>query len=293
MIEKGKRKVTKRPKATTRATNSGRKSRQTSRKKGRKGHLLPHTLVRFLQIVVTVLFFTGFYYYFVRPYAYRWRYIPGREGYGVCMPMGYEVHGIDVSHYQGKINWNELSSQQLEKYPIRFVFVKATEGGTHSDANFTNNFDSAHKYGFICGAYHFYNPNTPALKQADFFISKVKLKAGDLPPVLDIEKSGIKDKKELTLALKLWLDRIETHYGVKPIIYASYKFKAAYLNDPVFKRYPYWIAHYYVDSVAYKQNWIFWQHTDIATIPGIDEDVDLNIFNGSLDDLKEMTIGAE
>jgi lysozyme len=83
---------------------------------------------------------------------------------------------------------------------------------------------------------------------------------------------------------------VESHYGVKPIIYASYKFKTKYLNDPVFDSYPYWIAHYYVDSVRYQGDWKFWQHTDVGTLPGIDEEVDLNVFNGSLSEMKGLLI---
>lgn len=122
-----------------------------------------------------------------------------------------------------------------------------------------------------------------------FFINSVKLDSGDLPPVLDIEKRG-KDENQLRRDLKLWLDKIEQHYKVKPILYTSYKFKTRYLNDSVFNSYPYWIAHYYVDSVEYRGEWKFWQHTDVGTLPGIREKVDLNIFNGSLEELQLMTI---
>ena len=138
-------------------------------------------------------------------------------------------------------------------------------------------------------SYHFYNPKTDPNKQADFFINSVNLEPGDLPPVLDIEKKS-KDIGKLQADLKLWLRRIENHYGVKPIIYASYKFKTKYLNDSVFNSYPYWIAHYYVDSVQYKGDWKFWQHTDVGTLPGIEEQVDLNIFNGGLEGLDALRI---
>ena len=133
------------------------------------------------------------------------------------------------------------------------------------------------------------NPKTDANKQADFFIRSVKLEPGDLPPVLDIEKKG-RDIPKLQNDLKIWLKRVEAHYGVKPIIYASYKFKTRYLNDAFFDSYPYWIAHYYVDSVRYEGEWNFWQHTDVGTLPGIEEKVDLNVFNGSLSDMKGLLI---
>ena len=105
-----------------------------------------------------------------------------------------------------------------------------------------------------------------------------------------MEVTGKKTTKELQQSIKRWLDRVEAHYGVKPILYTSYKFKTRYLNDSIFDTYPYWIAHYYVDSVKYEGKWHFWQHTDVGSVPGIGEDVDLNVFNGSLDELKKMTL---
>ena len=242
-----------------------------------------------LGLLVVIVFVSGFYWFFIRPYAYRWKPCYGLKGYGVCMPHGYQVHGIDISHYQGDINWKMLEQTRQGKFPISFIFMKATEGGDYADDKFVANFDSARAHGFIRGAYHFYNPKTDANKQADFFIQSVKLEPGDLPPVLDIEKKG-KDMKKLQQDLKVWLRKVESHYGVKPIIYASYKFKTRYLNDSVFNSYPYWIAHYYVDSVRYQGDWKFWQHTDVGTLPGIDEKVDLNVFNSSLQELKRMQL---
>ena len=248
------------------------------------------TWVRYLlYVLVIIVFVSGFYYFFIRPYAYRWKPCYGLKGYGICMPSGYQVHGIDVSHYQGDINWKMLEQTRQGQFPIQFIFMKATEGGDYSDDRFTANFDSARAHGFIRGAYHFYNPKTDANKQADFFIQSVKLESGDLPPVLDIEKKG-KDMKKLQSDLKLWLRKVENHYGVKPIIYASYKFKTRYLNDSVFNTYPYWIAHYYVDSVRYEGDWKFWQHTDVGTLPGIEEKVDLNVFNGGKNELDAFCI---
>ena len=238
-------------------------------------------------MLIVVVFVSGFYYFFIRPYAYRWKPCYGLKGYGVCMPYGYKIHGIDISHYQGEVDWKRLKQTRQGQFPIQFIFMKATEGGDYSDDKFIANFDSAKVHGFIRGAYHFYNPKTDANKQADFFINSVKLEPGDLPPVLDIEKKG-RDVKKLQQDLKIWLRKVESHYGVKPIIYASYKFKTKYLNDSVFDSYPYWIAHYYVDSVRYQGEWKFWQHTDVGTLPGIEDKVDLNIFNGSSQELGEF-----
>ena len=280
--------------ATTKKKQSSKpttKKRTPAKRKNKKKKMkeMPSWCKYLLGFLIVVVFSGIFYYFFIRPYAYRWKPCYGMKGYGVCIPHGYKVHGIDISHYQGNVNWKMLEQTRQGQFPIQFIFMKATEGGDYPDKRFVANFDSAKAHGFIRGAYHFYNPKTDPNKQADFFINSVKLEPGDLPPVLDIEKKS-KDIGKLQADLKLWLRRIENHYGVKPIIYASYKFKTKYLNDSVFNSYPYWIAHYYVDSVQYKGEWKFWQHTDVGTLPGIEEQVDLNIFNGGLEGLDALRI---
>ena len=285
--EKKEIKVEAKPRKARKPAAKKAPSKRKPQKKANKE--MPAWCRRLLAVLVVVAFVFGFYYFFIRPYAYRWKPCYGMKGYGVCMPVGYSMHGIDVSHYQGEINWKMLKQTRQGKFPVEFIFMKATEGGDFSDDRFVANFDSAKVHGFIRGAYHFYNPKTDADKQADFFIRSVKLEPGDLPPVLDIEMKS-KDVKKLQQDLKIWLRKVENHYGVKPIIYASYKFKTKYLNDSIFNTYPYWIAHYYVDSVRYQGEWKFWQHTDVGTLPGIDEKVDLNVFNGSFSELKNILI---
>jgi lysozyme len=265
-----------------------RKRKASAPQRGRKE--TPAWVRYLLSIVVSVVFMLLFFYIFIRPYMYRWKPCYGLKGYGVCMPYGFKVHGIDVSHYQGKVDWAELAkAQNDEQFPLRFVFMKASEGGDLADDAFQANFDSAKAHGFVRGAYHFYNPKTDPVRQADFFIRSVQLQRGDLPPVLDIEQRG-SSKSQLQRDLKIWLQRVEAHYGVKPILYASYKFKTDYLTDSVFNTYPYWIAHYYVDSVAYEGDWKFWQHTDVGTLPGIKGHVDLNVLHGTMEDLEALTL---
>ena len=285
--EKAVKAVTKKKQPSKPVVKKRTPAKGKSKKKKQKE--MPSWYKYLLGFLIVVVFSGVFYYFFIRPYAYRWKPCYGMKGYGVCMPHGYKVHGIDISHYQGDINWKMLEQTRQGQFPVQFIFMKATEGGDYSDKRFVANFDSAKAHGFIRGAYHFYNPKTDVNKQADFFINSVKLEPGDLPPVLDIEKKG-KDIPKLQADLKHWLRRIENHYGVKPIIYASYKFKNRYLNDSVFNSYPYWIAHYYVDSVYYKGDWKFWQHTDVGTLPGIKEQVDLNVFNGGLEGLDALRI---
>ena len=205
-------------------------------------------------------------------------------------PEGFNVRGIDISHYQTNIKWEKLRNASINNDPVRFVIIKATEGQDLFDDDFNDNFYQAKENDFIRGAYHFFVPGVDATKQANFYLHQVHLVPGDLPPVLDIEKDGKLPKKQLQRDVKKWLDIVEAKYGVKPILYTSYKFKKDYLDDPVFNEYPYWIAHYYINKLVYKGDWIIWQHTDCGKVDGIKGFVDCNIFNGTVKDLEAFTL---
>lgn len=237
-------------------------------------------------VLIGVGYIFFYYYFFVGPYSPRWKAIYGDTVY----PEGYDVHGIDVSHYQDNIDWELLRNASLGSSPVHFVFIKATEGVTIMDENFNLNFYEAKQNDFIRGAYHFFSPDVDPVKQARFFLKQVHLEPGDLPPVLDVEKVGELSDVQLKKAVKTWLDIVEKKYQVKPIIYTGYKFKMRYLNDSIFNEYPYWIAHYYVKKLGYKGKWRFWQHTDCGKVQGIKGNVDCNIFNGSLEELIQLTI---
>lgn len=287
------------PNHTTSRSQAGRKrSRLTSPVRRKK----PSLFLRMLRVVpswawwiggltVVSVYIAFFYYLFVSPYGFRWRALYGEVNY----PKGYDIHGIDVSHYQGDIDWEVLRNKgTIDNCPIRFVMIKATEGTTNIDDKFEHNFYQAREYGFTRGAYHFYSTHSSAADQAHFFIQNVKLEKGDLPPVLDVEnKPRRQSSEEFKQSVLQWLTIVEKHYGVKPILYTYYKFKMENLNDTVFAPYPYWIAHYYVDSVEYQGQWKFWQHTDAGSLPGIKGPVDFNIYNGSYYDLRRLTIDSQ
>lgn len=250
---------------------------------------MPHWLRSLLTVMIVLVFSTAFYLFFIRPYAFRWRN-QNRAPYYMQLPRGYEVCGIDISHYQGNINWEKVAKNRYTDIPLQFIFIKATNGNDIVDESYHRNMTEARKYGFIVTAYHYYEPQVDPVQQADFFIHTVKLKKGDLPPVLDVEKSGHLVKEVFQHDVKQWLQRVEAHYGVKPILYTSYKFKLDYLDTDFFNNYPYWIAHYYVSAIAYKGKWSFWQYTDVGYVPGITGDVDLNVFNGSMDEMVTLLI---
>ncbi len=270
--------------STYKKSSSGRKSRKP---KGKKGVFGRFGAAIWVGIVLVAIAYIGlFYYFFVSPYSFRWKAIYGEPEY----PEGYNVRGIDISHYQTNIKWEKLRNASINNDPVRFVIIKATEGQDLYDDDFNDNFFQAKENDFIRGAYHFFVPGVDPVKQANFYLHQVHLVPGDLPPVLDIEKDGKLSKKQLQKDVKKWLDIVEEKYGVKPILYTSYKFKKDVLDDPVFNEYPYWIAHYYINKLAYKGDWVMWQHTDCGKVEGIKGFVDCNIFNGTVQDLEAFTI---
>ena len=279
-----------RRKNTTRQTSRGRR-----RSKG--GHGLQALFANHMRwawwiggVGVALLYAWLFYAFFVSPTGFRWRALYGDANY----PKGYEIHGIDISHYQGDIDWKRLRGATIEECPLRFIMIKATEGSSRLDENFNDNFYQARENGYIRGAYHFWSNKSSARSQAYHFLQKVHLQDGDLPPVLDVEhKPADKSVEEFQQDILTWLHIVEDKYHVKPILYTYYKFKEQYLSTPVFEDYPYWIAHYYVEKVEYSGPWKFWQHTDVGKLPGIKGYVDFNIYNGSYYDLKKLTIGNQ
>ncbi len=260
-----------------------RKRKTTSRRKQR----ISNRYLWLGGVFVSLLYIWGVYHFFVSPTGFRWRAFYGDAKY----PEGYEIHGIDISHYQGTIDWDKLRGGMIEGCPVRFVVIKATEGKTKIDSKFKTNFYNAKENGYIRGAYHFWSTKSSAREQAQFFLETVRLESGDLPPVLDIErKPEGQSVEDFQVDVLTWLHAVEDRYHVKPIIYTYYKFRDMYLSAPVFDDYPYWIAHYYVDKVEYKGEWKFWQHTDAGRLPGIKGRVDFNIYNGSFYDLQKLCI---
>lgn len=214
------------------------------------------------------------------------------SSYGILMPEGYTVHGIDVSKHQGEIDWQRVSGMKNNGIQIKFAFIKATEGITRQDDKFKSNWEKAAQNGLIRGAYHFYYPSRDAKKQADNFIKSVKLSDGDLPPAVDIEHSNGKSAKKICKDLKIFIGILEKEYGVKPIIYTNIHFHNTYLAGN-FNDYPLWIAGYFDHDRFHNEfntPWIFWQHSERGKVDGISGKVDFNVFKGNLEKLKKMTL---
>lgn len=198
-----------------------------------------------------------------------------------------KVFGIDVSHYQDKIDWETLKNNN-DEFPLGFVFVRATAGKNSVDSQFKNNWKGAKESGYLRGAYHYYRPDENSLKQADNFIKTVKLSKGDLPPVLDIEKiPNGQSLDSLQAGLKRWLDKVERHYGMKPIIYSGESFYTDFLKEE-FEGYDLWVASYSFFEDEINNDWLIWQFTDKGELKGIKGMVDVDIYNGNFTKLKGM-----
>jgi lysozyme len=210
--------------------------------------------------------------------------------FGIDMPEGYSIHGIDISKYQSDINWKEVKDMQENGVRINFVFIKATEGISRQDGRFDYHWRKAKSAGIIRGAYHFFYSTRDPLLQAKNFESTVHLEPGDLPPVLDIEVSNNQPDSIIRKTAKIWLNAIEKKYGVKPIIYTNINFYKAYLGK-AFNEYPLWISHYYNnDRPPAGRSWTLWQLSDSGHVNGISSPVDFNVFNGDSTDFNKLLL---
>ncbi|RAU84220.1 glycoside hydrolase family 25 protein [Pontibacter arcticus] len=197
------------------------------------------------------------------------------------------IKGIDVSRWQKEVDWALVKEAE-----ISFAFVKATQADFRLDPYFARNWEETKRHGIKRGAYHFYKPEAPIQGQIDLFINTVSLEPGDLPPVLDIEvfDKNISSEK-MRQDIKLWLEAITAHYGVKPIIYTYQNYYRRYLQGH-FPEYHFWIARYSPaqPEVHHTDKWMFWQYTDRGTIAGINSAVDINFFAGDLDSLGQLCL---
>lgn len=204
------------------------------------------------------------------------------------VPTGYAVYGMDVSKYQGSIDWSNLNAPDNYRFNIGFAFMKATEGIEKKDPKFEYNWLSAAQNGVKRGAYHFYRPNQDVYLQAENFISVVKLSSGDLAPVIDVESRGIVSEEKFQTDLKIFITLLEKEYGVKPIIYTGYRFFHNHLQGAAYQNYPFWVAHYGKKDLSFREHWKFWQFTCKGRVKGIRGAVDLNVFKGGMYELNQL-----
>lgn len=207
------------------------------------------------------------------------------HGWGGAHPYGHAVHGIDISRWQGNIDWNRVRGAG-----ISFAFMKATEGGDHTDPNFMRYWREAGNARIPRGAYHYYYFCRSGAEQAQWFIRNVPLERGSLPPVLDIEWTNSRScpqrpsPHEIKRQASIFLDIVGRHYGQRPIIYTTVDFyHENRLGD---LRGEFWLRTVagHPREIYPGQRWAFWQYTGTGIVPGIKGNVDLNAFAGSAGD---------
>lgn len=203
----------------------------------------------------------------------------------VC-PGSATVRGIDVSGYDPHTDWIKVSS-----LGIKFAFIKATEGTGYINPNFTRDWSLAPKAGVLVGAYHFFRPGYDGVAQAKHFLGTLgSRRPGDLPCVIDWEVSDhISTNTNINRAADFC--NTVTKAGFKIIVYCAPSFYNEVGNPSFFAPYPLWIANYGVKCPKVPppwDNWTFWQ-TGEGHLDGVNNDkADLNLFNGTLDQLKVL-----
>ena len=201
----------------------------------------------------------------------------------------YPVHGVDVSHYQGEIDWNVLAGQD-----IQFAYIKATEGSSYVDEYFEDNYREARQAGLKVGAYHFFSYDSSGITQAENFIDTVVIFDGMLPPVVDVEFYGNKKDnppapEEVYPHFREYLDAVEDAYGLRPIIYATYESWELYIQEQ-FDDYPLWLRDIW-NVPKNTVDWTFWQYTNRGRLKGFSGEepyVDMNVFVGTAEEWEQQ-----
>jgi lysozyme len=191
------------------------------------------------------------------------------------------VEGVDVSHYQGRIDWGNVA-----RAGKLFCYVKATEGASLVDGQFTRNWDDARQARLLRGAYHTFRGREGAVEQAQFFLSWLD-DPGELPVALDIESGNGLSYEDLASGIALWVDYVAKCLG-RPLVFASPGFWACLPQLGTESMSDLWLTEWDTrapSDVGGWSRWCFWQYGNSVSVPGIRAPVNLNRFNGGLDQL--------
>ncbi len=212
------------------------------------------------------------------------------QSFSIKIPQEYKVHGIDVSHYLCKIDWKKVANMRQDSIYFDFVFVRGTIGNHKKDFLFDENWSALKRTKLLRGAYHYFYPSESGSDQANNFLRHINIEKGDLPPILDIEETGLEDIKDIRIRMKRWLQIVTESTNCVPIIYCNKNIYDIVIKN-YFDDYNIWIANYNEGAASFdrKMPWLFWQYSQSGKVDGICENVDFNVFNGTLSDLKAIT----
>lgn len=201
-------------------------------------------------------------------------------------PLGPTTPGIDVSYHQQTIDWPRVKLAGIE-----FAFIRVSDGVTVRDPEFATNWTAAGRAGVLRGAYQFFRPDQSPIAQADLFIAALRGRdPAELAPVIDIEITGGLPMIEVIARAMRWIERVREKLGVEPIVYTGNDLWRDQSAGPL-ARQPLWLAHYARVCPTVPAPWVrwtFWQHTDRGAVPGIEGPVDLNVFAGTVEELRAL-----
>lgn len=204
-----------------------------------------------------------------------------------CTQYSERVAGIDVSKYQGTVQW-----QIVQKAAVNFVFIRVSDGTDSPDERFAENWTQARAGGLLRGAYQYFRPSEDPVAQARIFLHAVRrLRPGDLPPVLDVETLDDLPAKNVVVQMQQWLTYVAKRTGRTPILYTNVSTWDA-LGSPDFSGYPLWLARWEAECpppLAGFSRWHFWQHSSAGQVEGIEGAVDLDWYNGTLAELRLLS----
>jgi GH25 family lysozyme M1 (1,4-beta-N-acetylmuramidase) len=205
---------------------------------------------------------------------------------------GTTLRGIDISYYQGTINWDRVKANG-----VHYAFIRVSDGLANPDSQFARNWAEAKRVGVRRGVYQYFRPNRDVIAQADLLLSRMgPLEAGDLPPVIDVETNSGLSASVVSQKVEQWIDYVQSATGVAPIIYTGPYFWRDNVGAPAYARnHPLWIAHYTTGCPLTPEPWTRWtfhQFTDSGSVDGISGNVDTNYFNGTAADLAALGFGG-
>lgn len=198
---------------------------------------------------------------------------------------GPTVDGIDVSRWQGMIDWDQVAGDG-----VRFAFIRVSHGLGTYDTYYDRNWPEARRVGILRGTYQYFAPDEDPIAQADLLLEHMgPLEPDDLPPVLDVEETGGRTPEQIAAAVQQWLDHVEAALGRTPILYSGYYFWRDQVGDPPgFERYPLWIPNYSATCPLIPDSWTRWeffQTSSTGSVAGIAGNVDTDLWNGTYEDL--------
>ncbi len=203
--------------------------------------------------------------------------------FSTYQPGENEIWGIDISHHQKSINWNEM-----ERNKPKFVFLKSREGSTHIDTKHKVYKKRLKNLSIPTGSYHFFSYGSSGIKQAKHFLKNANVKKGDLTPVLDVEfKNNMPNKDYVTKNITDFMNYITNELGVPPLIYCECDYYNKYIKDKINTNTQYWISDFWRTP---KCNYLIWQKTDRFKHKAFKGTVDFNTFNGNLNDLNKLIL---